>query len=198
MRANLYVAATALLPLLSMLSGCSTTSVGLTYAPPAAVVKATPAAPIMVGTFVDQRGVTPSTWLGAIRGGFGNPLKTLEADRPVSALVQAAFVEGLRARGASVETAAPVQLSGAIRKLDSNQYARLEANVEIDITVSDSGGQQRFVRTYKTSNISGSILNLQAGIFGSVEDLRALTEKTLRETVDKALDDTALRAALRL
>jgi len=41
-------------------------------------------------------------------------------------------------------------------------------------------------------------VSLEIGIFAPVEDLRARTEKTLRETVDKALDDPALRAALQL
>jgi hypothetical protein len=53
-------------------------------------------------------------------------------------------------------------------------------------------------QTYTTSTLDGSVESLEIGIFAAVEDLRALTEKTLRETVDKALDDPALRAALHL
>ena len=59
-------------------------------------------------------------------------------------------------------------------------------------------GQSSFKQTYSTSNIDGSVIALNIGIFAAVEDLRALTEKTLRETIDKALDDPALRAALQL
>jgi len=55
-----------------------------------------------VGTFVDARG-EPANWLGAIRGGFGNPLKNLESDRPVADIVGAAFADGLRARGVTVD-----------------------------------------------------------------------------------------------
>jgi hypothetical protein len=175
----------------------TTTSVGLKYSAPATVTKAnTPPAPIAVGTFVDQRG-EPATWIGAIRGGYGNPLKHLETNQPVSVLVQMAFADGLRARGVNPETAAPMQIAGVVRKLDCNQLMRSEANVEIEVSIIDTvSGQQRFSRTYKTTNSGG--MSLASGIFGSIEDLRALTEKTLREAVDSALDDTALRAALRL
>jgi uncharacterized lipoprotein YajG len=152
----------------------------------------------MVGSFTDQRG-EPANWLGAIRGGFGNPLKNLESDRPVSALVQAAFADGLRARGVKTDESSPFQISGVIRKLDCNQYVRREANADIEITVIDrASGQTRFSRTYTAANIDGSMLSLSTGIFASVDDLRAVTEKTLREVVDKALDDSALRAAMQL
>jgi len=60
------------------------------------------ARPVNVGTFVDARG-EPANWLGAIRGGFGNPLKNLESDRPVADIVGAAFADGLRARGVTVD-----------------------------------------------------------------------------------------------
>jgi uncharacterized lipoprotein YajG len=183
-----------------IVTGCSTTSVGLKYAPGAGVAKVgASASPITVGTFADQRG-EPANWLGAIRGGYGNPLKIIESDQPVSSIVQAAFTDGLRVRGVKTDVpSAPLQLSGVIRVLDCNQLIRREANVEIEVLVTDNAsGQQRFSRTYVGSNVDGSLLTMKAGVFGSVEDLRALTEKTLREVVDKALDDPALRAALRL
>lgn len=187
--------------LLLVACGCtSTTSVGLRYTAPPTIARATTAsAKVMPGTFIDQRG-EPATWLGAIRGGYGNPLKNLESDRPVAELVKAAFVDGLRARGIDVEGAgAAYQLGGVIRKLDCNQYVRREANVEIDVSVVEvATGQQRFTRTYNAANIDGSILSLSTGIFASVEDLRVLTEKTLRDAVDAALDDSALRGAMQM
>jgi len=92
-----------------------------------------------------------------------------------------------------------VQLTGVVKKLDCNQVFRREANVEIEISVTDTAsGRSTFTQTYSTSNIDGSVVSLEIGIFAAVEDLRALTEKTLRETVDKALDDPALRSALQL
>ncbi len=182
----------------SVLSACSTTSVGLKYTAAASVAKVpATASPVLLGTFLDQRG-EPANWLGAIRGGYGNPLKTLEAERPVSELVRAAFSDGLRARGVAIDQAAQNQITGTIKKLDCNQYVRREAYADIEITVLDRSGQQRFVRRYTASNVDGSLMNLSAGIFASVDDLRVILEKTLREAVDQALDDSALRAALQL
>ena len=92
------------------LSACGTTNVGLKYsAPPTVAQASTRAQPLLVGNFIDKRG-EPATWLGAIRGGFGNPLKNLESDKPVADLVKAAFADGLRARGV-----APDQVSAASR-----------------------------------------------------------------------------------
>ena len=184
---------------IATLTAC-TTSVGLKYSPSPATVKLEAStSPVVIGSFVDQRG-EPSNWLGAIRGGFGNPLKNLESDQPVSTLVQAAFSDGLRARGVVIDsTSAPVQISGVIHQLDCNQMVRREANVEIEVSVTEiSSGHQRFSRTYTATNVDGSLLSLSTGIFASVDELRAVTEKTLREVVDKALNDTSLRASLRL
>ena len=183
----------------SLLAACSTTNVGLNYAAPASVNKVSASAPpIFLGTFLDQRGESP-TWLGAIRGGFGNPVKTLNADRPVADMVKAAFADGLRARGATLDqTPGQYQITGVVKKLDCNQFARRDAHADIEIAVLDKNGQQRFARRYTVDKLDGSILTLEAGIFGSIEELRALLEKTLREAVDQALDDSAFRAALKL
>jgi uncharacterized lipoprotein YajG len=181
------------------LSGCSTTQTKLNYTAPSGLMPLEPSTPqVFVGTFVDQRGESP-TWYGAIRGGFGNPLKKLESEKPISIMVQNAFADGLRSRGLTPGAqSSPLQLSGVIHKLDCSEMVRSESNVEIEVDVIDaSTGQQRFSRTYRTSNEEGTVLNMQTGIFASVDGLRALAEKTLGQTVDKALDDSALRASLK-
>jgi uncharacterized lipoprotein YajG len=183
---------------LLFLSACSTTGVGLHYTPSAALPQpSTTIAAVTVGSFVDQRGES-ATWLGAIRGGYGNAIKKLESERPVAELVKAAFSDGLRARGIPVnEDTAKTQITGIIKKLDCSQYVRREAHVDIEITVLDKSGRQRFTRKYTASNVDGSLLSFDVGVFASVEDLRAIMEKTLHEAVDQALDDSTLRAALR-
>ena len=40
-------------------------------------------------------------------------------------------------------------------------------------------------------------MSASTGIFASVDDLKRVVEKVLKEIVDKALDDPALRDALR-
>jgi len=178
------------------LAACGTTKVGLTYAPPATVSKAASSNPVQVGTFTDSRG-EPATWLGAIRGGFGNPLKTLESDKPVSEIVGVAFADALRARGVAVDPgASATRITGTIKRLDCIQIARREGNVELEVRVVAAGGVVRFAKTYSATRVDGSLLTMSAGVFGSVDDLRVTLEATLREVVDKALDDTELRAAL--
>jgi len=181
---------------LGFLGGCSTNSVGLTYKPTTTIVPIASNTSVSVGSFVDQRGES-ATWFGAIRGGFGNPLKVLEASPSISALVAAAFSQGLRDRGFQASGDGHHQIVGLIQKLDCDQYERREAHVEIEVSVIDtSSGKQLFNHTYSAKNLEGSIVALNAGIFGSVEKLRALAEKTLSEVVDKALDDSALQHAL--
>ena len=187
-----------LLMALGAVAGCVTDTVSLGYKPSAAIAAANSGVVISVGTFVDQRGETP-TWIGAVRGGYGNPVKTLQTDKPVATLVQTAFADGLRARGllATNANAGAYQLSGTIKKLDCSQYVRREAHAIIDVSVFDPSGRQVFTQTYTADELEGSLLALNTGVFGSVDTLRALAEKALSEVVDKALDDTALRNSMR-
>lgn len=182
----------------SALTGCVTRDVGLKYAAPTSATSAGVTAPaVSVGSFVDQRGESP-TWLGAIRGGYGNPVKTLDATPSVSSVVQTAFADGLHARGFKASSDGKAyQVAGVIKKLDCSQYVRREAHAEIEVSVYDgSGGKALFTRTYTADNLEGSLMALNTGYFASVDTLRALAEKTLDQLVDEALDDSALRNAL--
>jgi uncharacterized lipoprotein YajG len=182
-----------------VVGGCSTTRGSLTYSPAVAVVPADQGlfTHVAVGSFVDQRGET-ATWIGAIRGGYGNPLKVLEVAPSVSAAVQDAFTAGLRARGFAVSGGTSYQISGVIKKLDCSQYVRREAHVEIEVDVFDnSTGKQIFSRTYTADSLEGSLVSLKTGVFASEADLRAVAQKTLAQVIDKALDDTAFRSAIR-
>ena len=177
------------------LTGCVTRDVGLKYTTTTAAAAASPTAPaVSAGSFIDQRG-EPPTWLGAIRGGYGNPVKTLDATPSVSSVVQTAFADGLQARGFKTSGSAKAyQVAGVIKKLDCSQYVRREAHAEIEVSVyASSGGKALFTRTYTTDNLEGSLLAVNTGVFASVDTLRALAEKTLDQVVDKALDDSALR-----
>jgi uncharacterized lipoprotein YajG len=181
---------------LAALYGCSTNNVRLSYSPSVSIVRSTAPA-ISVGSFTDQRGETP-TWFGAIRGGYGNPLKKLEADPSVAELIKAAFADGLKARGIYSSESAAFEISGTIRKFDCSQYVRREAHAEIEVRVfSKSTGRQVFAQTYTADELEGSLLALNVGVFASVDALRLVAEKTLNEVVDRALDDSAFRNALR-
>lgn len=186
----------ALVAQFGIVAGCVTDTVTLGYKPLGQITAASSGLAASVGSFVDQRGET-ATWIGAVRGGYGNPLKKLETDKPVAVLVQMTFTDGLRARGLLGTGAGAFQISGVIKKLDCSQYVRREAHAIIDVSVFDPSGRQVFTRTYTADELEGSLMALNVGVFGSVETLRALAEKALGEVVDKALDDTALRNAIR-
>jgi len=186
----------ALVLLLGMAAGCVTDTVSMGYKSGGQITPDNSGAAASVGTFLDQRGETP-TWIGAVRGGYGNPLKTLETDKPVSTLVQNAFSDGLKERGLLATGPGAYQISGVIKKLDCSQYVRREAHAIIDVSVFDPSGKQVFTQSYTADELQGSLMALNVGVFGNVDTLRLLAEKTLDEVVDKALDDTALRNAIR-
>jgi ABC-type uncharacterized transport system auxiliary subunit len=182
---------------LSLAACQSTNPVSMTYAPSPTVAPLPARTSVIAGGFIDDRR-EPAKWLGAIRGGYGNPLKVLEVEDSVAAMVRKAFADGLKARGAAAEGASRYELRGSIRKFDCSQYVRREAHAVIEVTLVDTGsGRERFKRSYTSDVVDGSLLNLSTGIFASVDELRQTAEKALREVVDKALDDPGLRDALR-
>ncbi len=177
-------------------AGC-TTLVPLRYTADSAAPAVTPATPLIsVGPFLDSRGPrADADWLGAIRGGYGNRLKTLRTQQPMSQVVQTAYADGLRARGVFAEAEeGRFVLEGTIDKLDCSEYVNLEAHAHVTLRVRDKAtGAQLYTWPYRVDETEGG---LGAGIFGSVETLRLLAERTLRELVDRSLDDPALRKAV--
>jgi hypothetical protein len=191
---NLLAASAAAL----VLAACGTTPVAMNYQAAGSTSKfATGTGEVAVEAFVDDRG-EPPRWLGAIRGGFGNPLKVLETDETVAKMVQVAFAEGVRVRAQpSSRNAGQYEVRGVIKKLDCSQYVRREAHAVIEVTVVDRATKaERFRRTYHADTVDGSLANLATGVFASVDDLRVVAQQTLRDVVDKALDDPAFRGAI--
>ncbi|WP_285672283.1 hypothetical protein [Paralimibaculum aggregatum] len=152
----------------------------------------------MLGSLADTRG-HGAHWLGAIRGGLGNPLKTLETAGPVGAVVRAAIAAGLAARGmaATAGTAAAGRPSITILRFDCNQVARKEAHIDLDVRFAfpETGAGLRRRRIVADRG-AGSVITFDAGICAGVEDLRALANAVLQEAVDRMLDDPALATAL--
>ncbi|WP_296807738.1 SHOCT domain-containing protein [Thiocapsa sp.] len=169
------------------LIGCSTTQVQMQHKSYRGERADNPI--IAIGQFSDYR-KHDANWLGAIRGGYGNPLKTLETPKPVKDIVRDAFQDGLRQRGilASADDAKYV-LSVDVQQYDCNQYVRKESHIKLDIKVVDiKNNQQVFSDRIAIDNVEGSILSMKTGVFGSVEELKNLAEKTLAQAVDGALD----------
>ena len=181
-----------------LVAGCSTTEVSLSYNRDQTIQRAGTAQPVVEVAHVDDQRKVDVRWLGAVRGGFGNPLKNLEADRPVSELVKTAFESGLSARGLRAEPGkARVALELIIRKLDCSQYVRREAHVELDLLLMNLADRRTlFTAPVSVTKVSGGNI-FDVGIFASVEDLRAVMNGALQEAVDKALDNPSLLARLK-
>lgn len=183
------------------IAACSTTTKGgLAYAPSTSPGPANPtlAVSVTAGQFMDQRGGDDKEWIGAIRNGWGIPVKNVDVAPSVAVVVQEAFAAGLRASGFSMSGGTAYRISGVIKALDANQLVHLESNVEIEVDVFKiSTGQEVFSRTYSAHNSEGSMLSLHTGYFGSEKKLRALAQKTLDQVVNQALDDSDLRRAIR-
>jgi uncharacterized lipoprotein YajG len=182
-----------------VLSACGSTSGGLKYAASgqqAPKVSAAQAA-VVVGPFQDMR-EGDKNWLGVIRGGFGNHLKTLTSDRPVTELVQGAFADGLRARTVAIGAGNANRLTGKIIQLHADQMIRREGVAEVELQVVDAQGTPRLTRIYTATVLEGSALSMSTGVFASLDDLKAVLEKALSQVVDKALDDPDLRLALKI
>jgi len=184
-----------LLSAAAALLACSTHRVPLRYAPVRATAVEPAAQPlVVVGRFVDERD-TDSDWLGAIRGGYGNALKRLRTEAPTADVVEAAFRDALVERGLhAAEGEARYELSGRIRKLDCSYYVNREAHTHFDVQLVEL--------------VDGSVVHedvyfadltepgVGAGIFGSVDGLRELAERTLSVAIDQVLADPAFLRAL--
>jgi len=135
----------------------------------------------------DERG-TDSNWLGAIRGGYGNRLKTLKTEEPTKIVVEKMFQDALnKSNLLSSSAESPYKIKVVITKFDCSYYFNREAHVYMNVSLLDSTTSNvYFSKEYKTDEKEGGI---GAGIFGSVDTLRDLAEMTMNKTIDKTLSD---------
>ena len=176
--------------------GCSTHIETVKYQPTELTSSsASGQVPVVVGTFVDDRG-TNANWLGAIRGGYGNPLKKLYTDRPVNEVVEQAFIDALQTRKLLGNTQnARAEITGEVIKFDCSYYFNREAHAHLLVNVLSLPSRRvLFSRTYQTDSKESA---WGAGIFGSTDELTQLAQRTLNETVDKVLADPEFIAALK-
>jgi hypothetical protein len=181
------------------LTACGTTQMPLTYAPTAApVVVSRPV--VTVGTVTDRRegGREDPRWIGTIRGGFGNPIKMLEAPEPVTEVVRKAFTDALALRGMLAPAAPRYALLVEVVQFKADQLGRREATVEFRVSLAPaSGGAPVLTLQEKANQVGGSVLTLSAGVFGSVEDLHAIALSTMNQAIDRILNKPEFASALR-
>jgi hypothetical protein len=177
-----------------LLTACSTHIMPLTYQA-SRYLGNTEHMPLVASTRVIDERNTDSNWLGAIRGGFGNPLKELRSDKPVNEAVNDVLISALKARNMlGTNETSNKQLEVSIRKLDCSYYMNREAHVYLQVDVLALPNRvPLFSHEYRTDNVESG---LGAGIFGDVDHLAQFAQKTLNETIDKVLDDPQLRSAL--
>jgi ABC-type uncharacterized transport system auxiliary subunit len=190
---TLYLKYIAFLALFFSLAGCSTHATKVVYeGDGSGIHNAEP----VVGQIVvsDQRG-TDSNWLGAIRGGYGNRLKTLRTERSTDQVVDEIYTTALTAAGiyASSEEA-PFQLNVDLTKFDCSYYFNREAHAHVNVSLQRrTDSSLVFRKVYKTDLAESGV---GAGIFGDVDTLRDLAEQAMNETVDKMLNDSEFEEAL--
>lgn len=136
-------------------------------------------------------------WIGTIRGGYGNPLFHLNANRTIDQIVQQAFSDALSQRGLLASGTPSVELLVTIRQFDANRYARLEATADFRIALRDRDTQRVLwedeARVY---NLEGSVFALDSGIFASLEGLHALMLRTMNQAIDQVVDRPGFRNAI--
>ncbi len=185
----------AIVVILGGLSGCSSHMMAIRYQPSSQPVTSNAPEKVRVGNIVDSRG-TPSNWLGAIRGGYGNPLKKLYTDGDTAKVVATAFEDALRSRGLlALASDSNFRIDVALLKFDTSYYMNKEAHASFTMSlVHIPAGSTVFAQSYRTDNTQGGA---GAGIFGDVNALASFANRTLNETIDKALDDPVFLSALR-
>jgi hypothetical protein len=179
------------------ISACSTTRVSLPYQAGATPIAAVAKPLVSVGAFSDQRGTDPH-WLGAIRGGFGNPLKTLELENTASEMMKEAFSQALTSRGLLASNAAGrYTLSGVIQKFDCSQFVRREAHATIIVTVTETAtGKTVMNQSFEETVVTGEGLTLDAGILASTDDLKAVAAQALQKVIDDVLNGSTFTGVI--
>jgi hypothetical protein len=178
-----------------LLAACSTATGGLPYATSGPIVEAATVSVIRRIITIDQRGV-PSHHLGAVRGGFGNALKTIETTAPVREEVARAFKDALLKRKLLAESGnGKADLTITILKMDCSQYVRREAHADFQIMLSDPKGHAVYQDNVRVTIVAGSGLAMDVGIFGDPDDLRAVAIEAMSNAIDQALDKPGFRAA---
>lgn len=183
-----------ILTIVVWLAGCSTHKTHLSYEGPgqeSLMINKTTINEVVVS---DERG-TDSDWLGAIRGGYGNRLKTLRTVTSTDQVIDEIYSDALEQVGVLTDdVSAPYKLRVAVTKFDCSYYFNREAHAHVKIAlVRHDNSRVVFSKTYKSDETEAGV---GAGIFGDVDTLRNLAETAINNTVDKMLTDDEFLKAL--
>ncbi len=175
-----------------LLASCSSTAVSLDYQPSLGQKIPGPRK-LSIGRFSDMRG-EGSFYLGTVRTPLGTPLEIINTRIPVEDVARNAFAHGMSSRGMLAGAGAPYILSGEIIDLQCTQVVRPAAYARVRVNVIRAATQQIvFSRVYRGERESGAYL---PGSGSPVPIMRELSSRALQDVVDRALDDSAMRARL--
>lgn len=188
---------TIILMSLLLASACSTDRVQLNYDTTGITSSGGVAPSISSVNVTDSRG-TAADWLGAIRGGMGNPVRTLLTEVPVKEMIQQAFIQGLKARGMLSNSGnGKLDLTVDIIKFDCSQYQNREAHANFRVSLRVLKSQRKiFDKSVRVDRILKNPDLFDVALFASAEDLRKVANNALQEAIDKTLDDPAFRSTL--
>ncbi len=178
-----------------VLAGCGARVLPLTYTGPPNPVRRSGS--VQVGASVDQRRDHDPTWYGAIRGGFGTPLKVLRSDVPVSQVAAKAFSDALAARGMLAPGKGRFEIQLTVTRFEASRYVRLEAHAGHPRPGGGNGVGPCRLRGGRPGQ-QGKRQSSRAddGIFASPNELSDLMATALSEAADKIVEDPGFRRAV--
>jgi hypothetical protein len=189
--ALLGLAATSML----LFPSCTDYNVSLTYKPPvegARINRGSPA--IEMGRISDTRDVR-GTELGAVRNEIGIPIKVIHAKKPVAEITHNAFAYALEIRGMLAKRNPRYIVSAEVLELWCHQFTTQDAGCRIRVNITRRGeNRPRFSKVYAAKR---SRPTPNVSYWSRVEEMATVTSEALQAVVDGAIDDPALRRALR-
>ena len=92
----------------------------------------------------------------------------------------------------------PGRSSVTISEFNSTKYVRQEANVAMTLELREHvSGRPIYRDEVKAHPLEGSLLALNDGVFGSVDDLQAITQSAMNQAIDAALNKPEFAGPLR-
>lgn len=177
------------------LGACGARTAPLTYTP--TVTPTAGAGQVSVGPVADTRGRADPSFYGIVRGGVGQPIKTVQTNGPIAASVTKAFTDALAARGLLAVSAAPRLIRITMPQFDTNRYIRLESKVTLVAQVVDTNSGQVLAEIKKQTNkVSGSLFAFDTGVLASTDELGQQASLAMSEAIDQIVDDPAFRRAV--
>lgn len=177
-----------------LMASCATTPVSLDYQPGLSMAPSGPRR-VGAGRFADLRRENPYH-LGSVKTPIGTPVEYITTKVPAAEVVRNAFAHGLSSRKMLVShTDAAYLITGEVLVLSCDQVVRPAAYAKVRVNVVRAGsGQVVFSRVYSGERESSPYM---PGSGSPVPMLRELSSRALQDVIDRALDDSALRARLK-